>query len=663
MAKVWSARLSACAFAVVLLMAFPVSSPAASPTTGTVSVGSPAQWDFAPVGGLSASSDSYKLTVQLPASAEQLYALNAKTGTDYAMVLTIHLTWKGSNPDDALGLSGADPHNASVGNDTLATSNVNGDNNVFVIQNPLSQTYTITASNQLGVSSEAVPSHAVATLTETNLSDAADVTQPSGAPGFDDFRTPLDVMPMTPEEDIVLGGRGFGEPSVGVDPKTDAMMYQAGLFTMKGTFDDSTRPAKATWTNVSSPFTNIVTEDAILDVDRSTGRTFVSQLTAECSLSAVSDDDGASWTPAAKSCQTPPAVDHQTIGAGPFPAPLTGADPVYPDAVYYCSQNIAYAPCALSVDGGLNYGHGLSPMYTSADCFGIHGHVKVGPDGAIYVPNKACGSPECIIVTTTAGDGCHPGFAVSTDGGTTWTVHTINDGHTRYFNTGDPSIAIGPNNTIYYGYGDRDGHPKVVTCTDHGAKCGPSIDVGQHFNIANTEMATTVVGDDDRAAFAFLGSQTPGDDQQSNVAVTDANGNVINKVQPFHNFMGTWHVFVATTYDHGQHWVTSDATPDAPVQRGCIEFAASCPNSRGSDDQRNQLDFNDLTIDGEGRIVAAYTDGCQPDLGPPKNHGTCLDDASRLSGLAPELEDPAVARQSCGVGLYARFDGIMPACQ
>lgn len=301
-------------------------------------------------------------------------------------------------------------------------------------------------------------------------------------------------------------------------------------------------------------------------------------------------------------------------------------------------------------------------MWTSAECFGLHGHVKVAPDGTVYVPNKACGAPECLVVTSTATPVCHPGFAVSTDNAQTWTIHLIKDGHTRYYDTGDPSIGIGSKGTVYFGYGNATGAPMVAVCTNHGNTCRPSVNVGQRFHIRNTEMPTVVAGDDNRAAFAFLGSATPGDDQQSNVTVTDSSGKVVNKVMPWENFMGAWHLYIAVTYDGGRHWTTVDATPNTPVQRGCIEFAASCPSSRGSDDQRNLLDFNDITIDGQGRIVAAFTDGCQPDLGPPKNHGTCLTDATRLSGLSPEIEGPAVARQSCGRGLYARFDALMKPC-
>ena len=654
-------RSALVAGAVLLGLAVSGTASAATPTGGTVAVGAPAKWSFAPVGGTSGSTDTYKLAVKLPDSAAKLYAANVRTGANYAVVLTITQTWDGSSPDDTLGMSGADPSGTSVGNDTTALTNDGGNTNVFMLQNPLSQTYTITASNQLGNSSTAVPSQAVATLSIVNLAAISQPAAPKGAPGFANYHIPLSLMPPTLEEQDVTGGRAFGEPSIGVDPKTDVTMYQAGLYTMKATFNDKTAPATATWSNVSFPVTNTASEDAVLAVDRGTGRTLVAQLDLACSLSAVSDDDGMSWTPAVKPCQTPPGVDHPTIGAGPFAAPVPGT-PVYPDAVYYCSQNIAYASCALSLDGGLTYGSGASPMFNSSSCFGLHGHVKVAPDGTVYVPNKACGSPECLIASTTAGPNCHPGFAVSTDDAQTWSVHTINDGFTRYFDTGDPSIGIGSAGTMYYGYGDRNGHPMISVCKNQGATCSRSVDVGSAYHIANTEMATVVAGDDNRAAFAFLGSTTPGDDQQSNVEVTDANGNVVNKVMPWHDFVGTWHVYVAVTYDGGQHWTTSDATPNQPVQRGCIEFAASCPSSRGSDDQRNLLDFNDLTIDREGRILAAYTDGCQPDLGPPTSHGSCLTDATRLSGLNPEIEGPAVARQSCGRGLYAKYDTIMKPC-
>ncbi len=620
----------------------PKSVVAAMPSAGTVSSTTPAQtWTFQGVGGLTGTTDSYSLTVQLPAADAAFYAPDVRQGSTNAAVLQITMTWADGSADQILGLSVTDHNGNSVGNDTFGEVNDSSHSiNVFQLQDPTNQTYTVTASNGNGASHASIDAQATATLQLIDLADQAQPPNPSNAPGFTPYHIPLSLMPPRAEE-TQLGGRLFGEPSIGVDPRNDNVMYQAGLYTIRAAFDNAT-PANATYTDVSFIPSDTASEDAILYVDRNTGRTFVSQLTGACSLGSISDNDGTSWTPATKPCQTPAGVDHQTIGAGPFASPLpTGV--VYPDAAYYCSQNVAEAECALSVDGGLNYG-AASAMWTSATCFGLHGHVKVAPnDGTVYVPDKACGAPECLIITTTAGPDCHPGFAVSTNNGTTWTVHTINDGHFRYFTTGDPSIGIGANGTMYYGYGDRDGTAKVAVCTNQGTACGASVDVGAPFHVVNTEMATVTAGDDNRAAFAFLGSTTPGDDQEN-------------------SFVGTWDIYVAVTYDGGAHWTTTDATPNAPVQRGCIEFNGSCPSSRGTDDQRNLLDFNDMTIDREGRILSAYTDGCQQDPNHP-GHGPCATDATRLSGLPTEIEGPAILRQDCGLGLLSAFDSVATPCE
>ena len=98
------------------------------------------------------------------------------------------------------------------------------------------------------------------------------------------------------------------------------------------------------------------------------------------------------------------------MGGGPFHAPLSS--PLYPNAVYYASQCIADATCAVSLDGGITFGPS-TPMYTIADCAGLHGHLKVGPDGTVYVPNKSCGSPDGVAVV------------VSEDNGLTWVVRNI----------------------------------------------------------------------------------------------------------------------------------------------------------------------------------------------------------------------------------------------
>ena len=128
-------------------------------------------------------------------------------------------------------------------------------------------------------------------------------------------------------------GNDAGEPSIGVDWKTNRAMMISGLQTLRATFDDRTIPAKATWEDKSFIWTGVISWDPILFTDRNTGRTIVSQLTtpagvtgglvltAGCSLSAVSDDDGDSWIPD-EGCGPPSGTDHQSIGGGPFAAPL-----------------------------------------------------------------------------------------------------------------------------------------------------------------------------------------------------------------------------------------------------------------------------------------------------------------------------------------------------
>ena len=105
-------------------------------------------------------------------------------------------------------------------------------------------------------------------------------------------------------------------------------------------------------------------------------------------LGAAAKDDGDSFSPSEGS-GAPSCIDHETIGGGPFHAPLSGTT-LYPNAIYYASQCVSDAVCALSLDGGRTFVASV-PMFTVADCAGLHGHIKVAPDGTVYVPDKGCG--------------------------------------------------------------------------------------------------------------------------------------------------------------------------------------------------------------------------------------------------------------------------------
>src|ERR671933_2811607 len=112
-------------------------------------------------------------------------------------------------------------------------------------------------------------------------------------------------------------GRDAGEPSIGSNWKTGNVMYQAGLETLRvNNFDDVAKTA--TWTSVGSTITSTASLDPILFTDHSTGRTYVSQLSADCSLMAFTDDDGASWFQNPVGCGLAAGADHQTVGGGPY---------------------------------------------------------------------------------------------------------------------------------------------------------------------------------------------------------------------------------------------------------------------------------------------------------------------------------------------------------
>src|SRR5882724_3818602 len=198
-------------------------------------------------------------------------------------------------------------------------------------------------------------------------------------------------------------GENSGEPSIGYNPITKRAMYMAGLQTLQITFPEDIEPKRsvpeccnASWADVSYILTKTRSLDPILFTDQNTGRTFVSQLNSVSqtsatgvlvglnSLMAYSDDDGANWTPAQIN---PPdgSYDHQTVGGGPYPASIPLGNAVNKgDAVYYCAQAGVTAFCSRSDDGGLNFGRAI-PIYTYQTCGGIHGHVKVAPDGTVYV--------------------------------------------------------------------------------------------------------------------------------------------------------------------------------------------------------------------------------------------------------------------------------------
>ena len=420
-------------------------------------------------------------------------------------------------------------------------------------------------------------------------------------------------------------GTGAGEPSLGVNPVTGKAFFQSGTQALRVTFDDSSSPARTLWEDVSPP--NAVTSlDPILFTDQITGRTFSSQLAGATSLMSFTDDDGATWTPS-QGAGIPSSLDHQTVGGGPFAAPLTrdGSPPLYKNAVYYCSQDVGVdASCAVSLDGGLTFGPAVR-IYTELDCdAGLHGHIKVAPDGTAYVPSKGCGGEQAVVV--------------SENNGLSWDIRKIPgsvEGET------DPSVGIGSDGTVYFAYSNGDGRQMVAVSHDKGHTWPSNLnqDVGYYHGIQNSVFSESVAGDPDRAAIFFLGSTTPG---VAGATSTDPGG-----------FTGTWYGYVSMTLDGGQTWNTVNATAGDPVQRGpiCTHGTLDCLGTT-----RNLLDFNDLTVDGKGRVMAAYADGC---ISAQCIQGQDINGDGILDGNDNDgSEQATIIRQAGGKGLFARFDSL-----
>jgi fibronectin type III domain protein len=428
------------------------------------------------------------------------------------------------------------------------------------------------------------------------------------------------------------GAESSGEPSIGVDWNPNiaglkigtvdtggATFFTSNLHQFRVSLDDCASPATALWADVTTPTEDVTSLDPIGLCDHfgtvpTPGRTFQSQLAAATSILAFSDTDGEAWTQSQGSGQ-PAGVDHQTLGVGPYnlnSTPPPPPHPLYPNAVYYCSQDLVTAFCSRSDDGGLTFGTGVT-IYNLTQCGGIHGHVKVAPDGTVYVPNESCGANQAV--------------AVSTDNGLTWTVRPIPDSTPG--NT-DPSVGIASDGTVYFGYQDGTGpsHAKIAVSHDRGLTWNPSVDAGAPLGIQNAVFPELVAGDPNRAAFMFLGSPTGGNYQDTA------------------NFKGIWHAYVATTFDGGNTYITVDATPNDPVQVGSIcNMGVGCSNG-----DRNLLDFNDLTMDSEGRAVGAFADGCLT--------GSC--DATSPN-FASRAALGTVLRQSGGRRLLSAFDPVEPA--
>ncbi len=473
--------------------------------------------------------------------------------------------------------------------------------------------------------------------------------EPGGGGGGGDFGGPDPTVPGNPRYQTFYppvgssAEAGSGEFNIGFDRFTGRIMTMNAGPIWRITPPELLAPAKpecceGLWQDRSSTVTDAGL-DPILWTDYVTGRTFASNnTTGPNAVYAYTDaaapfNDGDTWVPVGVSLPTG-GVDHQTIGSGPYPASLAGllTTPVNQGQyVLYCSQNLVGATCARSDTLGTLYGAGQVATgpgaANSQGCGGLHGHTHVAPDGTAYMPDNSCGAIQGGSLTIDAGTTPWSEFIVQKPlpdaNGPAFTAVSQTNG-------ADPSIGIDAANTVYYCYvnnegGGTEGHAHVAvgkrvagTSTINWIR---DTDVGLSHGIKNAAHTEAVGGSAGRAACGFYGTNQAGANYQAL------------------DFAGKWYAFVATTYDEGVTWVTVNATPNDPVQS-----MTGIWQQGGGEQQRNLLDFNEITIDNQGRVLYGYSDGCVS--------------AGCVAGTAPNdfTAHMRVARQFGGKPLYAAFD-------
>lgn len=631
-----SVRLRSC---VLLLSLLPFAASAATPPAGTLSPTSGPltyssgpflqpnptpvpEYDIGPeCNNPIEVCDFYALTVALPSGYAQTYPqahiqvtlswTDAGTGkSDYDLWI-----FRGS----VSGLDGsetADWESASSANPEVADMSIlslpAGTSNYTITVVPYTPTgETVHVTMQL-ISGPACTSNCTAAPF-----GGADATTP-GAPRYQNFYAPHG----TSAED------GHGEFNIGFNPHTGRIMTMNSGPIWRLTPAEVANPANpescpATWEDKSS----IVTDtglDPILWTDQKSGRTIASNSTVGANaVYAYSDNDGDTWIPIGIG---PPdgGADHETIGTGPFP-PAQAALLTTPlnqgENTLYCSQDIVGpAMCQRSLDLGMTWSPGV-PAYTGQGpqgCGGLHGHVHIAANGTAWLPVNQCNGRQ--------------GGVTSSDGGLTWNEFAVT-GSISQAQGADPSVALDADSTAYYCYVNNEpvaagspleGHVHVKVSKDGGATWINDVDVGKSHGVVNATHTEAVGGSSGRAACGFVGTNQPGDYQSQ-------------------AFPGVWYAYIATTYDGGQTWTTVNVTPNDPVQS-----RTGIWQQGGGNEDRNLLDFNEITVDDKGHALYGYSDGC---VSPGCIAGTAFDDFVAYM---------RVARQSGGKSLFAEFDSVEP---
>ena len=205
-----------------------------------------------------------------------------------------------------------------------------------------------------------------------------------------------------------------------------------------------------------------------------------------------SDNDGESWSiPFPVEGYYAPQ-DHQSIASMPHENAIVG-DVVYVYCINTGSPALG-AQCSRSLDGGHTWDvQRIGYPFGTPQCSGLHGHLAGGNDGAIYRGNPSCDGPAVYR---------------STDGGYTWSEHTITTeiGMQDGWHSHEVATAVDEANNVYAMWISEDHMPYVAYSRDHGDTWSEPWMVAPP-NVTETGFPTIFAGDEGRVAFGYIGEE------------------------------------------------------------------------------------------------------------------------------------------------------------
>ena len=400
---------------------------------------------------------------------------------------------------------------------------------------------------------------------------------------------PVNEQPL--EMDFIFSdvGETGKEPSIGIT-SSGCMFFIAMEKPMRSC------DYGASWENTADITQAPFTSDPYGWVDPVTDRIFnIHMMGLATTWIGWSDDNGESWLGNPYDSGPIPLNDHIKLGSGPWvdagygiPGQLS---PVYSEAVYFCYNKLAGIFCYTSYDGGASFPTGGQIYGLATSNGGLHGAITTAPDGTVYVTPR---------VPT-------PTVILSKDNGLTWDTREMGQDASTPNPRKNSEVATDSESNAYHIWTGADQGIYMSTSTDSGLTWNQNSMRISPAEVISTAFPQTDAGDPGRIAITYLGSENVSLLNTSDIDDNNWNGNGHFAPSDVH-----YHIYVTyslNALDENPTFHTRRLSND-PVQVGsmCLN-SGDCRTDEGGSN-RNLLDFNDLTIDLEGRVYIAFADGC-----------------------------------------------------